>query len=88
MNKTELITAVATKTGKSKKDVETVITSLIETIVETVSNEEKVHLVGFELLRVIIVKKEKAVTQELVNALLYLPQKFQHLNSENVLKML
>ncbi len=47
MNKTELITAVATKTGKSKKDVETVITSLIETIVETVSNEEKVHLVGF-----------------------------------------
>ena len=40
MNKTELIAAVAEKTGMSKKDTEAVITAAL-------ADEEKVQLVGF-----------------------------------------
>lgn len=47
MNKSELISAVASKTGKTKKDIEAILVSVLDTIVETVSNEESVHLVGF-----------------------------------------
>ena len=47
MNKTELIAAVAEKTGLSKKDTESAITAAIEAIVECLANEDKVQLVGF-----------------------------------------
>jgi DNA-binding protein HU-beta len=47
MNKTELISAVAEKTGMSKKDADNAVNSLINTIIETVSKDEKVQIVGF-----------------------------------------
>ena len=47
MNKVELIAAVAEKTGMSKKDTETVIAAALNTIIETLAEEEKVQLVGF-----------------------------------------
>ena len=47
MNKTELISAVAEKTGMSKKDADSAVNSMIDTIIETVSNDEKVQIVGF-----------------------------------------
>ncbi len=47
MNKTELIAAVAEKTGMSKKDTEAVITAALNTITEALAEEEKVQLVGF-----------------------------------------
>ena len=47
MNKAELIAAVAEKTGMSKKDTEAVITAALNTITETLAEEEKVQLVGF-----------------------------------------
>ena len=47
MNKTELIAAVAEKTGMSKKDTEAAVNATLLTITETLKAEEKVQLVGF-----------------------------------------
>ena len=47
MNKTELVAAVAEKSGLTKKDAEKAVSSVIDVIVESVANGEKVQLVGF-----------------------------------------
>ena len=47
MNKTELIAAVAEKTGMSKKDTEAVIAATLGTITAALHEEEKVQLMGF-----------------------------------------
>ena len=47
MNKAELISVVADKTGMSKKDTEVVINAALNTIMETMAEEERVQLVGF-----------------------------------------
>ena len=47
MNKTELVAAVAEKSGLTKKDAEKAVSSVIDVIVESVANGEKVQVVGF-----------------------------------------
>lgn len=47
MNKTELVAAVAEKSGLTKKEAEKAVSSVIETIIESVANGEKVQVVGF-----------------------------------------
>lgn len=47
MNKQELITAMATKAGLTKKDTEGALNAFMETIEETLSKGEKIQLVGF-----------------------------------------
>ena len=47
MKKSELIAAIAEKSGISKKDAEKALTATIDTIVETVANGDKIQLVGF-----------------------------------------
>lgn len=47
MNKQELISAAAEKTGFSKKDTEMTINAALETIVQALEENEKVQLVGF-----------------------------------------
>lgn len=47
MNKTELIAAVAEKTGLAKKDAEQVLTCTFDTIAASMAEGEKVQLVGF-----------------------------------------
>lgn len=47
MNKTELIAAVANKTGASKKDAEKAVSAVLDTIVEELKQGNKVQLVGF-----------------------------------------
>ena len=47
MNKAELITAVAAKTGLSKKDTEKAINATLDTITDSLEAGEKVQLVGF-----------------------------------------
>ena len=47
MNKAELITAVAEKTGLSKKDSEKAVNAAFDTIVDTLVSGEKVQMVGF-----------------------------------------
>lgn len=47
MNKVELITAVAEKSGLKKKDAELAVNSLLETIEEALKSGDKVQLIGF-----------------------------------------
>ena len=47
MNKTELIAAVAEKTGLSKKDSDAALAAVVDAITESLVNGEKVQLVGF-----------------------------------------
>ena len=47
MNKAELVTAVAKKTGLSKKDCEQAVNATFDAITETLVAGEKVQLVGF-----------------------------------------
>ncbi len=47
MNKTELIAAVAAKTGLSKKDADKAVVAVFESIKETLAAGDKVTVFGF-----------------------------------------
>ena len=47
MTKSDLIAAVATKIGSSKKDSEKAVAAVLESITEALANGEAVQLVGF-----------------------------------------
>lgn len=47
MNKSELISAIGTKTGFSKKDAEKALNATVEAITEAMSADDKVQIVGF-----------------------------------------
>ncbi len=47
MNKAELITLMAEKSGLTKKDAEKALKSFVESVDETLAKNEKVQLVGF-----------------------------------------
>ena len=53
MKKSDLISAVAEKTGLSKKDVAAVIDATIETIEEALKNGDKVSFIGFGSFEVV-----------------------------------
>ncbi len=47
MNKSELVDAIASTASVSKKDADSVLNALVDTVVEAVSSGDKVTLVGF-----------------------------------------
>ena len=47
MNKSELIAAMAAKTGETKKDAEAALNSFVSVVTEALVKGEKVQLVGF-----------------------------------------
>lgn len=47
MNKAELINKVAEKTGLSRKDTDKVVNTMLDVIMNTLKEDEKVALVGF-----------------------------------------
>lgn len=47
MNKVELIGQVSESTGMSKKDIEAVVNSVLQTIIDTVASGNEVSLAGF-----------------------------------------
>ncbi len=47
MNKSELIDAMASKTGLTKKDIGAYIDAFTETVTETLAKKETVALIGF-----------------------------------------
>ena len=52
MNKAELVTAVAERSGLSKKDSEKAVNATLESITNTLETGEKVQLVGFGVFEV------------------------------------
>ena len=47
MNKTELVAAIAAKTGVTKKDADAIWSATTDTIMDAVASGEKVVLIGF-----------------------------------------
>lgn len=47
MNKAELVDAIATKVEVTKKEADTVVSAMLEVVMETVASNDKVTLVGF-----------------------------------------
>ncbi len=47
MNKTELVAAVAAKSGISKKDADAAVAAVFDVIVDAIAEGDKVSLVGF-----------------------------------------
>lgn len=47
MNKTELVSVMAEKSGLTKKDAEAALKAFLDTVVDEVKKGEKVQLVGF-----------------------------------------
>ena len=47
MNKTELVAALATKAGASKKDAEAVLNAFVDVVGDTLKKGDKISLVGF-----------------------------------------
>lgn len=47
MNKTELVAALATKSGATKKDAEAVLNAFVEVVGDTLKKGDKIALVGF-----------------------------------------
>ena len=47
MNKSDLIAAIAAKTGSTKKDAEASLNAFVEAVTETLVKGDKVQLVGF-----------------------------------------
>lgn len=47
MNKTELVSKISEKTDLTKKDASKAVDALFESIIEALSNGDKVQLVGF-----------------------------------------
>ncbi len=47
MNKSDLIAAMAAKTGSTKKDAEATLNAFVDVVVESLVKGEKVQLVGF-----------------------------------------
>ena len=52
MNKTELISAMAERSGLSKKDTEKALTAALETIAAALAAGDRVQLVGFGMFEV------------------------------------
>jgi DNA-binding protein HU-beta len=52
MNKTELIDAVAAKTGQTKAATAALLDALIETVKDSLVNNESVQLIGFGVFEV------------------------------------
>ena len=57
MNKTELISEIAGKSGLSKKDAEKALVAVVDAVTEAVKKGDKVQLVGFGVFDV----KERGV---------------------------
>ena len=47
MNKTDLVNVVASETGLSKKDVDTVVAATLKAITSALKEGDKVQLIGF-----------------------------------------
>ena len=56
MNKTELVAAVAAKTGLSKKDADAAVAAVFASVTDAMAKGDKVQLIGFGTFEV----KERA----------------------------
>ena len=71
MNKNDLIASVASSAGLSKSDSTRAIESLLDSITNSLKRDEKVSIVGFGILVLVIVKQLQVEIHEQVNLYKY-----------------
>ena len=59
MNKTDLVSAMATESGMTKKDSEIALNAIIDSINDALVNDDKIVLVGFGTFEVRLRKERK-----------------------------
>ncbi len=69
MNKAQLVEAVSDKTGITKKKAGNVLDTITQTIAHTLSNNEKITLVGFGTFQVRQRKARKGINPQTKEAL-------------------
>lgn len=89
MNKADLINEVCHKTKLTKKEIDTILSSILDTIVAKVSEGERVRLVGFgsfyKLTKKSIIKSADGIERCDISAAKFSPGKFfkQKINVQN-----
>lgn len=73
MNKTELVTRIAEKTGLTKKDSQAALVAVIEGIQEALKKGDKVQLVGFGTFEVRPRKARKGRNPQKPNEVMNIP---------------
>ena len=65
MNKTELVAAIAEKTGLTKKDAEGAVKAFTDTVAEQLKAGDKIQLVGFGTFEVLkeLLEQERILRQ-------------------------
>ena len=64
MNKTQLVEAVAEKSGLSKKDADKAVAAVMDTVMSTLANGDKVQLVGFGTFETRVHKERKNINPQ------------------------
>ena len=73
MNKTELIAAIAAKTGETKKDAEATLNAFVNVVSETLAKGDKVQLVGDDLFVTNVSRLKKGIDLGIANCILIKP---------------
>ena len=87
MNRPELTSIIADKVNTTKKQADAVIDAFIETIIETLQNDDKVVLTDLEHLKLMIELLRLVETQLQVKKYQFQDLRLLHLKPQNHLKM-
>ena len=78
MNKSDLIAAIAAKTGSTKKDAEATLNAFVDVVTDSLVKGDKVQLVGFGSFEVRKRAARKGRNHKLRKKSKYLHQKHQY----------
>lgn len=77
MNKAELVTQISHKTGLKREDSKKALEAILETIKESLANEEKVQLVGFGSFNTKFVKERTGVNPQNPEEIINIPARYK-----------
>lgn len=77
MNKAELVTQISHKTGLKREDSKKALEAFLETVQESLVNQEKVQLVGFGSFDTKFVKERTGVNPQNPEEIINIPARYK-----------
>lgn len=77
MNKAELVTQISHKTGLKREDSKQALEAFLETVQESLANQEKVQLVGFGSFDTKYVKERTGVNPQNPEEIINIPARYK-----------
>lgn len=77
MNKAELVTQISHKTGLKREDSKKALEAFLETVTESLVNQEKVQLVGFGSFDTKYVKERTGVNPQNPEEIINIPARYK-----------